>query len=202
MRIAARELGRRLQLRIASILALFILGCANSSNPQVFEARGFSDDEIITLQSAADEWCSKSNDAHCALVVKSAAGFETSTVVLTDTLEVEHSAAGIVLRTEHSEALGTCLATVDHLGIRSTAECAANPDAESFAIQIVNSRDGDCGVNWFHGQKTTWNVRLRTIFLHELGHTFGHIHTSTDNTVMNPVTTYQVEHLTYTDLTD
>jgi len=189
-------------LRLQLLLPFVLAGCANSSLPNVYEARGFTDDEIDTLQSAANEWCTKSEQAHCVLVMKNVAGSESSTVTLTQKVEVKHCFAGIVVHTEQLVALGNCLATVDHDGIRSTAECVQNPDAESFAIQVVDSRQGDLGVDWFSGEQTTWEERLRTTFLHELGHAFGRPHSPKDGTVMNAVTTNQVEHLTEDDLSN
>jgi hypothetical protein len=178
------------------------IGCTDSSLPSVYEAHGFSKDEIDQLQSAADEWCAKSNNAHCALVLDASPGFKSSSVTLSSSMDTDHSFGGVVVRTEHSDAVGNCLATVNHAGIRSNASCADNPDAESFAIKILDSRDGDNGVNWFHGKKTSWGTRLRTIFLHELGHAFGRSHTSKDGTVMNAITTNEAEHLTADDLVD
>ncbi len=175
-------------------------GCADSSLPSVYEARGFSKDEISELQSAADEWCTKSNNANCALVMDASPGFNSSTVTISTSMDTDHSLGGMVVRTEHSDAVGNCLATVNHAGIRSTASCAENPDAESFAIKILDSREGDNGVNWFHGRKTSWSIRLRTVFLHELGHAFGHPHNAKDGTVMNAITTSEAEHLTEDDL--
>lgn len=178
------------------------IGCADSSLPTVYDAHGFSADEISILQSAADEWCAKSNNAHCALVIDSPPGFNSSTVTLSSSMDTDHSFGGVVVKTEHSGAVGNCIATVNHAGIRSTASCTENPDAESFAIKILDSRAGDNGVNWFHGTKTSWNTRLRTVFLHELGHAFGRPHLSKDGTVMNAITTNEAEHLTNDDLSD
>ena len=188
-------------MRAFIVLAVSILGCANSSESHVFEAGDFTDDEIATMQSAADEWCERTAGSDCAMVVNRSPGLESSTVQLTETIVSKHYFAGVVTETNGLDhAVGDCLATVDHLGIRSSAECDTNTDADSFTIQIRDSRAGDVGRDWFHGVPTTWSMRLRTTFLHELGHTFGHFHLARDGTVMNALTSGQTEHLTTYDL--
>jgi hypothetical protein len=164
-------------MRLAILLLTGLIGCANSTQPHVFKASRFTDEEIANTD-----------------------GVESSTVELTDAIESKHYCAGIVLKTKYLHAVGNCLATVDHLGIRSSAECDENTDAESYLIQILDSRQGDRGVRWFGNTSTTWNTRLRTTFLHELGHTYGRAHLSRDGTVMNALTSGQTEHLTVFDL--
>lgn len=187
-------------MRLAIISLVGLISCANSTQPHVFKAVNFTDEEVETLQSAADEWCERSSAAHCAMVLKDTDGVESSTVVLTDAIVSKHYCGGIVIETKHLHAVGNCLATVDHLGVRSSAECDANTDAEAYSIQILDSRQSESGVRWFGNTPTTWRMRLRTTFLHELGHSFGHAHLTRDGTVMNALTSGQAEHLTVFDL--
>jgi len=187
-------------MRIAILSLIGLVGCANSTEPHVFQACNFTDTEIETMQSAADEWCERSSSAHCAIVIKKTDGLESSTVELTETIESKHYFAGIVVESKHLDAVGNCLATVDHFGVRSSAECDTNTNADSYSIQVLDSRSGDGGIRWFSDAPTTWKTRLRTTFLHELGHSFGHAHLSRSGTVMNALTSKQVEHLTAFDL--
>lgn len=82
--VMARHGARVILMR--SLFLLFPLcfpACASASNPNVYEARGFTSDEITVLQSAANEWCDASRATVCALVVEGSQGYETSTVTLT-----------------------------------------------------------------------------------------------------------------------
>lgn len=174
---------------VSSLITISMIGCASSNTSYEFNASGFTDEEIVQLKSAASEWCEKSHGEFCATVVVSAPFEHQSTVTLVDDLGTD------VLGNCHSEKSGVVgLARIGGL-------CGNNVDenTESFEINIKSFRNGD-HYSWFGEKNVTWLQKVRSIFLHELGHAFGKEHDPHVGNVMTLGTKSQVEHLTDEDL--
>ena len=137
------------------LVSIFLSACANSSVPYVFRPEGFTDQENGWIQDAATEWYTKSNGKYSILVDVNCPG-DCSTVRKVDTVDGADT------------AIGSCLATVDHFGIRTHVACdeANIDDIQSFDIQLQKDYNA-----------------LNNV-LHEFGHAFFKHHDPEPNNVM------------------
>jgi hypothetical protein len=153
------------------ILSFLLAGCASSSVPYAFRPEGFTDQEIGLIQESADEWQMKSNGRYSVIVDENCPD-DCSIIKKVEIIDGADT------------AIGSCLATVDHFGIRTHEACdEANPDhIQSFEIQL----------------KYDYNVKYNS--LHEFGHVFGKHHDPEPNNVMYADIEEQAQELTVRDL--
>src|ERR1700690_2790221 len=107
------------------IFILLAVGCTNSTMPYAFRPIGFTAQENQLIQEAADEWQTKSNGRYFIMIDENCS---EDCSVIRKVEAIDGNDTGI----------GSCLATVDHYGIRTHTACAnANMrDIQSFEIQL------------------------------------------------------------------
>lgn len=54
--------------KFIQIIPLCTLTFACNIKPNAFDAKGFTNDELIVMQDAADEWCEQTGNIHCAVI--------------------------------------------------------------------------------------------------------------------------------------
>ena len=137
------------------ILVLLCSACAGSSMPYAFRPEGFTDQDNVLIQKAADEWYAKSNGKYLVMLDVNCPG-DCSVIRKVDAVDGSDT------------AIGSCLAIVDHYGIRTHIACdeANADDVQSFEIQL----------------KYDYNFNYNS--LHEFGHVFGKHHDPEPDNVM------------------
>jgi hypothetical protein len=130
------------------LVVLALTGCVTSSNPHVFRPVGFTPEQVIALEDAADAWTK--------------AGYPT---VIDPTCADEGCST---VRPAHQDPQwdGICEAFNYVLGVPRRVGCTQDNDPIRYEIRLVTD-----------GAKGDPNI-VRKTFLHEIGHTFGfkHVH--------------------------
>jgi hypothetical protein len=153
------------------IFTLLAVGCTNSTVPYAFRPEGFTAQENQLLKDSANEWYTKSNGRYSIMVDENCP----------DGCSIIRKVEIIGGKGNH---IGSCLATVDHDGIRIHTACenANKDDIQSFEIQLQKD----------------YNVKYNS--LHEFGHAFFKHHDLESYNVMYSDYGEQARELTIRDL--
>jgi hypothetical protein len=159
-------------LALRLIIILFICSaCSSSTIPNAFRPIGFSPQEIQQLNDSTNDWYTKSNGKYNLIIDENCPADICSTIQKVDNIP------------DNEDAIGSCLATADHFGIRTNEACEdAGDDAQTFTI-LLDSH---------------YNVHYNS--LHEFGHALGKVHDPNSNNVMFPDIEEQSRTITDRDL--